>query len=340
MLEFREPWILLLALLVIPLFIGMRRPKGRIVFSSLKLWPTKSKSFKARTAFVPPLLLCGAFVFMVVALAGPRIPGGVIHQHREGISMMLVVDKSGSMAALDMSRDDKEQDRLEALKEVIRDFINGNQEGLNGRHDDSIGLISFATYPDSDCPLTLDHVTLLELIRELEIAGREESGTSIGDALGLATERLRTAPSKSKVVILLTDGVNNSGYEDPIEAARMAAQFGIKVYTIGIGTNGLAPVRVLDPFTGRKIIQQYPVEIDEKAMTEIAEMTGGEYFRATDRKSLVGIYEKIDKLEKTKISEARTTHYDEKFEIFLIIGLILAVLGIVLRLTYYRRTPI
>jgi Ca-activated chloride channel family protein len=120
----------------------------------------------------------------------------------------------------------------------------------------------------------------------------------------------------------------------------MAAQFGIKVDTIGIGTNGLAPVRVTDPFTGRKLIQQYPVEIDEKAMTEIAEMTGGEYFRATDRKSLVSIYEKIDKLEKTKINETRTTHYDEKFENFLMIGLILAVLGVILRLTYYRRTPI
>ncbi|MBQ8036244.1 MAG: VWA domain-containing protein [Proteobacteria bacterium] len=339
MFEFREPWFLALAILAIPLFIVLKRPIGRIRFSSLKIWPDKSRSFKARTTFIPPLLLSLAFIAFCVTLAGPRIPGGVVHKHKEGISIMLVVDKSGSMEALDMSKDDKEQNRLEALKEVLADFINGNGGTLRGRPDDAIGLVSFALYPDSDCPLTLDHVTLMELIRDIKIADRDESQTAIGDALGLAAERLRDAPGKSKVMILLTDGVNNAGYEDPLETARMAAQFGIKIYTIGIGTNGTAPIYLTNPFTGRKYIDQIPVELDEESLTQIAEMTGGEYFRAKDRTGLEEIYEKIDQLEKTKINEDRTLHYDEKYAQFLIIGLILALLGVLLKVTYYRRSP-
>ncbi|MBQ1927326.1 MAG: VWA domain-containing protein [Proteobacteria bacterium] len=339
MFEFREPWFLALAILAIPLFIAMRRPIGRIRFSSLKIWPDKSNSFKARTAFIPPFLLSVAFIMFCIALAGPRISGGVVHKHKEGISIMLVIDKSGSMEALDMSREDKEQNRLEALKEVLDDFINGNGSTLRGRPDDAIGLVSFALYPDSDCPLTLDHLTLMELIRDVQIADRDESATAIGDAIGLATERLRDAPGKSKVMILLTDGVNNAGYEDPLETARMAAQFGIKIYTIGIGTNGVAPIYMTNPFTGRRSITQTPVELDEASLTEIAEMTGGEYFRAKDRTGLEDIYEKIDQLEKTKISEDRTLHYDEKYELSLLIGMILALLGVILKVTYYRRSP-
>ncbi|MBR4985713.1 MAG: VWA domain-containing protein [Proteobacteria bacterium] len=274
-----------------------------------------------------------------ITLAGPRIPGGVVHRHKEGISIMLVVDKSGSMDALDMSKEDKEQNRLEALKDVLADFINGNGSTLRGRPDDAIGLVSFALYPDSDCPLTLDHVTLMELVRDVKIADREESQTAIGDALGLAAERLRDAPGNSKVMILLTDGVNNAGYEDPLETARMAAQFGIKIYTIGIGTNGTAPIYMTHPFTGRKYIDQIPVELDEASLTQIAEMTGGEYFRAKDRAGLEDIYEKIDKLEKTKINEDRTLHYDEKYTQFLMIGMLLALLGVLLKVTYYRRSP-
>lgn len=346
MLEFREPLFLLLTVLAIPLYFWMRRPIGRIKFSSLSIWPTRVKSFRARTAFVPPLLISLAFISFCIALSGPRIPGGVIHQHREGISIMLVVDKSGSMFALDMSKQDEEgkviqeQDRLEALKDVLHEFIKGNGSTLKGRENDSIGLVSFGTYPDSDCPLTLDHITLLQLIDEVHIVTeRNESGTAMGDAIGLAVERLREAPGKSKVMILLTDGVNNTGYEDPIETARMAAEFGIKIYTVGIGTNGFAKVRVKDPWSGRQVMQNMPVELDEKGLTEIADMTGGQYFRATDRKGLETIYEKIDALEKTKISENRTMHYDEKFAIAILVGLILAALGALLRLTYYRRSP-
>lgn len=339
MLEFREPLFLWISLLAIPLFFVMLRRGGRIRFSSLSMWSVKTTSFRAKTSFIPALLLALSFVALSVTLAGPRVPGGVIKQHREGIAMMLAIDKSGSMAALDMSKGDKEQDRLEALKDVLGDFIKGNGK-LKGRYDDAIGIVSFASYPDSDCPLTLDHVTLMQLVNDISIVtDREESGTAIGDALGLSVERLRESESASKVIILLTDGVNNTGYEDPIEAARMAAQFGIKVYTIGIGTNGFAPVRLTNPFTGRSMMRQMPVELDEKMLTQIADMTGGLYFRATNREGLEAIYEKIDALEKTKISEDRTTHYDEKYFWSLAIGLILALCGLILRMTYYRRMP-
>lgn len=339
MLEFREPLFLWISLLAIPLFFVMLRRGGRIRFSSLSMWAVKTTSFRAKTSFIPALLLALSFVALSVTLAGPRVPGGVIKQHREGIAMMLAIDKSGSMAALDMSKGDKEQDRLEALKDVLGDFIKGNGK-LKGRYDDAIGIVSFASYPDSDCPLTLDHVTLMQLVDDISIVtDREESGTAIGDALGLSVERLRESESASKVIILLTDGVNNTGYEDPIEAARMAAQFGIKVYTIGIGTNGFAPVRLTNPFTGRSMMRQMPVELDEKMLTQIADMTGGLYFRATNRDGLEAIYEKIDALEKTKISEDRTTHYDEKYFWSLAIGLILALCGLILRMTYYRRMP-
>ena len=253
--------------------------------------------------------------------------------------MMMVVDKSGSMQALDMSKDDKEQDRLTALKEVLGEFVKGNHKNLKGRPDDAIGVVSFGSFPDSDCPLTLDHLTLMQIVQDIEIAEQSESGTAIGDALGLAVERLREAPGTSKVIVLLTDGVNNTGYEDPMDSARMAAQFGIKVYTIGIGTNGVAPIRVTNPFTGRPVIQQVPVEIDEDTLKEIAVITGGHYFRATNRQGLEDIYQKIDAMEKTKISEDRITHYDEKYGIFLVIGLILAALGLLLKQTYYSRSP-
>lgn len=340
MLEFREVLLLLLAILAIPLYMVMRRPSGRLKFSSLSIWPKNTRSFKSRTAFVPPLLLSLAFIALVVALAGPRIPGGSIRQYREGIAMMLVVDKSGSMAALDMSREDVELDRLGAVKETLRAFVLGDGKKFHGRPDDAIGLVSFASFPDSDAPLTLDHVTLMSLIEDLQIVtDRNEGATAIGDALAQAGERLRESKQVSKVVVLLTDGVNNTGYEEPIDAARMLVQLGIKVYTVGVGTMGFAPVRVEHPLTGRKMIQQVPVDLDEPTLIEIAEMTGGSYFRATDHQKLGDIYAQIDALEKTRISEDRLTHYDEHYVWALMAAWLLALLGILLSKTYYRRAP-
>lgn len=340
MLEFRQPLLLLVALLGIPLYLVLRRPVGRLTFSSLKIWSDTARSLRSRTAFLPALLCALAFVLLCVALAGPRIAGGITKEHREGISIMMVVDKSGSMAALDMSTKDKEQDRLEAIKNIFVQFVQGDQKNLRGRPDDAVGIVSFASYPDSDCPLTLDHASLINIAKNLEIVtDQNESGTAIGDALGLAVERLRTAKSASKVIILLTDGVNNSGVELPLDAAKMAQSQGIKVYTVGVGTNGFAPVRVADPFTGRQVLRNFPVEIDEKSLKEMADITGGAYFRATDNASLKEVYERIDALEKTKISEDRYTQYDEKFAWFLAFGLAFLALGLLLQATLYRRSP-
>ena len=340
MIEFVHPMLLLLALLAIPLFIVMLRPAGRMKFSGFGIWPNTGRSFRARTSFIPALLLALAFAALCVAAAGPRVPGeSKVREHREGISMMLVVDKSGSMEALDMATEDEpELNRLEALKKVIGEFVEGNGNTLSGRYDDAIGLVSFASYPDSDCPLTLDHATLMELVDDIQIAERNESGTAIGDALGLAGERLRENQAKSKVIVLLTDGVNNTGYEAPLDAARMVADLGIKIYTIGIGTNGTALMPTIG-FFGRKTVMPVPVEIDEKTLTKIAELSGGEYFRATDNESLHHIYEKIDALEKSKISEDRYMLYDEKYANFVVLALLLAAAGMLLRVTYYRRMP-
>jgi len=340
MLEFREPLLLLLAALAVPLYVVMRRPHGRMKFSGLEIWPCHVRSFRARTSFVPPLLLALSFILFCTALSGPRVAGGVIRQQREGIAMMLIVDKSGSMAALDMSKDDKEQDRLEAIKDVLRAFILGDGKRLKGRPNDAIGLVSFGTFPDTDSPLTLDHVTLLQLIRDLQILTEPgEGSTAIGDALALAGERLRESKAASRVIILLTDGENNAGYMEPIEAARMLSQLGIRVYTIGVGANGFAPIRVRDPFFGREVLRQVPVVLDERMLTQIAEMTGGAYFRATDRAGLERIYAEIDALERTLISEDRLTHYDERYASFLVWAMLCAALGFILRMTYYRRAP-
>jgi len=338
MIEYREPLLLLLAILAIPLFILMLRPAGRMKFSSFSVWPVRGTSFRSETSFIPALLVSLGFAAMCVALAGPREPGGEVREHREGIAMMLVVDKSGSMDALDMATEEKQnQNRLEAVKEVVTEFVKGNGTTLTGRYDDSIGLISFASFPDTDCPLTLDHITLMQLVKDMTLADRNESATALGDALGLAGERLRESPAKSKVIVLLTDGVSNTGYEEPLDAAKMVASLGIKVYTIGVGTNGTAPMRVKTLFGTS--IQQVPVEIDEKTLTEISKMTGGEYFRATDRAGLESIYAKIDSLEKTKISETRYLHYNEKFEFWVYLAFLLSSMGFLLKVTYYRRVP-
>ena len=339
LLEFREPLLLLTALLAIPVYILLRRPIGRIKFSSLSIWPKKDSTLRSKTSFIPPLLLAIAMALLGITLAGPRIPGGTITEHRQGISIMMVVDKSGSMAALDMSYKNQERERLDAVKDLFVQFVNGDGDNLKGRPDDAIGIISFAAYPDSDCPLTLDHLALNNIANDIKIVTEDsENSTAIGDALGLAVERLRDAKTATKIAILMTDGVNNSGYEMPLDAARIAAQNDIRIYTVGIGTNGMAPIRVRD-FFGQLVLRSIPVEIDEEMLKQVANITGGEYFRATDNDSLKGVYEKIDQLEKTQIHENRYTHYDEKYEFFLFLSLLLAALGWGLQMTVYRRSP-
>jgi Ca-activated chloride channel family protein len=337
--EFREPLMLVAMLLAIPVYLLARRAPGRVLFSSFMTLPRAGKSWRASFSWVPDALIALATVALVVALAGPRIGERHGREEREGIAIMMVVDRSGSMRALDLSTDDEERTRLDAVKAVFEEFVLGG-DGLPGRPDDAVGLVAFAGYADTGCPLTLDHDALVGVARTIEIVeDRSEDGTAIGDGLGLAVERLRNSTAHSRVAVLLTDGVNNAGTESPLSAADLAKSQGVKVYTIGAGTTGLAPVRVRDPFSGRSVLRPVPVEIDEESLREIARRTGGQYFRATDADGLREVYREIDRLERTRISEERWREYDEHFGWFVAAGLSLACLAWVSRGAVFPRLP-
>lgn len=339
-LEFQEPLYLLAALLALPVFLLARRSPGRVLFSSFQALPPSAKTWRTRLIWVPDLLLALAVVGLSIALAGPRIGERFSRVEKEGIAIMMVVDTSGSMQALDLSTSDQEKTRLQAVQDVFDEFVLGGAGALAGRPDDAIGLVSFAGYADTACPLTLDHENLVAIARNLNIVtSQAEDGTAIGDALGLAVERLRESTAESRIALLLTDGVHNAGVESPVAAAELARSQGIKVYTIGAGTTGLAPVRVKDPFTGRPTLRSMPVEVDEETLKEVAERTGGRFFRATDAAGLTAVYEEIDRLERTRIAEDRYRQYHEYFVIPLAMGLLLAMFGWLLRGTWLARVP-
>jgi Ca-activated chloride channel homolog len=336
--ELRQPWFLLAALAAPIIYMWARRAPGRVTFSSLRLLPAR-RSWRARTSFVPAALLVLAAVALAVALAGPRIPDRRGDVRREGIAIMMVVDVSGSMRALDLSTPEEERTRLDAVIDVFADFVTGKQ-GLPGRPNDAIGLVSFAGYADTRSPLTLDHDNLVAIARSLEIVNdREEDGTALGDGLGLAVERLRESKARSRVAILLTDGVSNAGTDAPLDTAKLARKLGIKVYTVGAGTNGLAPVRFEDPATGRSYLRQTMVEIDEETLRAIADQTGGAYFRATDGDGLRQVYGQIDRLERSQLQGARWRQYREEFGLPLALGLFLAALALIGEATLWRRLP-
>lgn len=337
--EFREPWFLAICLAAIPVWWLSRRAPGRIVFSSLAVLPSHARSWRMRVSWLVDALFAVAVVALSIALAGPRAPDSDTKVRGEGIAVMMVIDISGSMRALDLSKGDEEQTRLDAVKQVFETFVHGGGD-MRGRPNDAIGVVAFARYADTACPLTLDHSNLTTVARGLAIVTeRSEDGTAMGDALGLAVERLRQSPAQSRVAILLTDGMNNAGEEDPLAAAELARTQGVKVYTIGAGTDGLAPVRVRDPFTGQMVLRPTRVEIDEKTLREIAERTTGTYFRATDADALASVYEQIDLLERTELTEKRRRRYHEYFPLMLALGLAAASLGWLLRGTVFRRLP-
>ena len=338
MLEFREPLLLLLAVLAVPVFLLARRAPGRVLFSSLSLLPAVAIGWRARFAWVPDALLAAALLALVVALAGPRIGERTSHVQREGIAIMMVVDTSGSMSALDLSTSNRERTRLQAVQDVFERFVLGGGE-LPGRPDDAIGLVSFAGYADTAAPLTLDHENLVAVARNLEITTlREENFTAIGDALGLAVERLRESPAESRIALLLTDGVNNAGVETPAAAAELARSQNVKVYTIGAGSTGIAHMRVPDGRRGTTL-RAVAVEIDEETLRDVAERTGGRYFRADNAEALVDVYAEIDHLERTRITEDRTRQYNELYATPLLAALLLAALGWLARGAVFARVP-
>jgi Ca-activated chloride channel family protein len=330
--ELREPLLLLVALAALPVFALARRSAGRVVFSSLRLLPLDVPSLRARLLALPAVLLALAALSLGVALAGPRVPDQTTRVQRKGIAIALAVDISGSMRALDLSTEGHERTRLEAVKDVLREFV-------AKRPDDAIGLVSFARFADCRCPLTLDHQNLLLVADDLENAIPEEDGTALGDGLGLALERLRESPAESKVCILLTDGCSNTGEIAPLQAAQVARALGIKVYTVGAGTEGMAPIRVEDPFTGQMVLRQIPADLDEKTLQAIAVESGGRFFRASDGEGLRSCYREIDKLERTQVAEVRYLQYHELYPYLVAIALGLACAGLLLQATWLRRLP-
>jgi Ca-activated chloride channel family protein len=315
-------WLLLLpaALLVWWRWLSPRR-RPAVGYSSLATAARVGRSWSVRLRWIVPVLRTLAIAGLVVAMARPRKADEHTRIHTEGIAINLVVDRSGSMRASDFRIEGQPTSRLDAVKSVVRQFVAGGDD-LPGRPDDLIGLIAFARYADSGCPLTLDHDHLLEVVQETPfVTEREEDGTAIGDAIALGVERLQSLDQRpdlagrgaiqSKVMILLTDGESNVGDIEPLTAARMARALDIKVYTIGAGTDaGQAPVP-FDVGGGRTIIRHVPVSIDEETLREIASITGAEYFRATDTDSLQEVYARIDQLERTEIEQRRYRDYRE-----------------------------
>ncbi|QDS96902.1 vWA domain-containing protein [Adhaeretor mobilis] len=311
-------WFLLLLLLVPALgWLLFRSRTTAIAFSSTENLRKLPTTWKQRLRWLPPAMLLAAIMLMIVALARPQEGRKQTISESEGIAIELLVDRSGSMQAMDFKIEGEHVDRLTAIKNVAGQFVNGGDK-LDGRTSDLVGLITFAGQADGVTPPTLDHAFLVGQLNQSEIVTQQsEDGTAIGDAIGLAVEKLtslensETRNIKSKVAILLTDGENNAGDVDPIQAAELAATLGVKIYTIGVGTNGQAPVPVVDPFTGRKVVRWMEVKIDEQTLTKVAEVTGGKYFRATDTESLQNIYQEIDKLEKSRLEEKQYVDYRE-----------------------------
>lgn len=334
---FAHPWYLWAALAIVPVVLLARHAAGRVQFSSLAALP-HGATWRTRLAWLPDALYGLAVLALAVALAGPHRYDGQHRIKRRGIAVMMVVDHSGSMQALDLSERTREQTRLDAVKRVFEQFVLGG-DGLGGRPDDAIGLIAFARYADTLSPLTLDHANLATAARQVEIVTEQrEDGTAVGDGLAQAVERLRAAPQTSKVAIVLTDGVSNAGEVAPLAAASLASDAGVKVYTVGAGTNGRAPIRVTSAFGGTELVS-VPVQIDEDTLRKIAETTGGRYFRATDLDGLRQVYKEIDRLERTEIDETQTGEPAQLYGYLVALAMLAMAGAVTLRATLLRRLP-
>jgi Ca-activated chloride channel family protein len=271
-----------------------------------------------------------SIAFFIIALARPRHGKGSTDIESSGIDIVLTLDVSGSMEALDFKLEGKPANRLEVVKNVVGKFA-------GQRPNDKLGMVAFAGRPYLVSPLTMDHEFLSKRLSDVKM-GQVEDGTAIGSAIASSVGHLRDSNAKSRIIILLTDGVNNAGAVNPLTAAEAAKALGIKVYTIGAGTRGEAPVPVRDAF-GRTHLQTMKVEIDEEMLKQVATATGGQSFRATDTDSLEKIYESINQLEKTTRKLKKYQQYDELYLWFLVPGLGLLLIELVLNQTRFRRLP-
>jgi Ca-activated chloride channel family protein len=332
-LTFAHPWWLLLLLLLPALAIanGARGAAPAVVFSSLQAIKPLGKPRRSRMGAWLTSLLLLALALLIAALARPQAGSTVSHTEASGIDIMLALDVSGSMIAEDFTIGGQRASRIEVVKNVTQSFI-------DGRPNDRIGMLCFASRPYLVSPLTLDHDWLLRNMERVRL-GLVEDGTAIGSAIASCANRLKERKdAKSRIVVLLTDGDNNAGKISPLTAAEAAAALGIKVYTIGAGTNGEAPMPMQDPF-GRKIYQNVKVDVDEDTLKKIADITGGRFYRATDTKTLKQIFEQIDTLEKSKMELTQYKQYRDLFPWFLGAGLVILAFQGALAQTKGRRLP-
>ncbi|MDR4496535.1 MAG: VWA domain-containing protein [Candidatus Scalindua sp.] len=333
MIFLKDPLILILILILIPLILAnyiIRKESGNLRFSSLNLFKNIKPGKALRLKHTLISLRIFIIILLVIALARPQ--SGKAHSRikTEGIDIVLALDVSGSMLAEDFTVEEKRHNRLYVAKEVVKDFI-------KWRENDRLGMVVFAGQAYTQCPLTLDYDILLQFLEKVNI-GMVEDGTAIGSAIGVCVNRLKSSKAKSKVIILLTDGRNNSGEIDPFTAAEIAKTFDIKIYTVGAGTKGLAPYPTKGAF-GFTVYKPMQIDIDDEGLTEIAKITGGKYFRATDTESLKEVYKQIDSLERTEMEIAKYTEYNELFHYLVIPALGVFIFEIFLANTRFRKIP-
>lgn len=330
---FANSYYFFLLLLLIPYiiwyFFNRKKSDTALTVSDTHAYLFAPKSWKTQLIDLPFFLRIITFVMIVIVLARPQTSNSWRNSETEGIDIMLALDISTSMLSEDLK-----PNRIEAAKDVAASFI-------AGRPNDNIGLVIFASQSFTQCPMTTDHSVLLNLFRNVNCTiaqrGIIEDGTAIGMGLANAVSRLKDSQAKSKVVILLTDGSNNSGDISPATAAEIAKKFGVRVYTIGVGTNGSAPYPM--PVAGGVQYMNIPVEIDTKTLENIAAITGGKFYRATNTRSLENIYNDIDKLEKTKLKVKQYSKRYEAYQIFALIGLLSLLAEVILRFTVFKKIP-
>jgi Ca-activated chloride channel homolog len=329
---FRDPLFLLLlpAVLFLVFYAAKKKKSAGIKFSAGELVEGLQGSWRTRLSARLYILRILSASLIILALARPHSPLADSKIETEGIDIVLAVDSSTSMLAEDFKMGSGRANRMEVVKEAVRDFI-------KGRKNDRIGIVTFAARPYTVCPLTLDYNWLLQNVDRIR-TGMIEDGTAIGSGIASSLNRIRGTLAKSKVIILLTDGRNNAGKIPPLTAAEAAKALKVKIYTIGAGSKGPVPYPVKDIF-GNTVYQQIEADIDEDTLTKIASLTGAKYFRATDSQSLKNIYSEIDRMEKSLGESKGYLEYKELFPFFLVPGLVFLLAEIVLSHTVFRRLP-
>src|ERR1035437_5488825 len=332
---FGHPYFLLL-LLLLPLLGWLKGKQGQppaFVYSSVQLVRGILNVSRTRSGAFLAALRWLVLALLIIALAQPRLTKSETRIRASGVDIAVALDMSGSMASEDFEVGQERLSRLAMAKAVLKKFI-------DKRPSDRIGIVAFATQAYIAAPLTLDHDFLLENLARLELGTIDDKSTAIGSALSTAINRLRELKSKSKIVILMTDGQNNAGKVAPLTVAEAARTLGVKVCTIGVGPRGEAPMPAgRNPFTGQMVYRMMPVEIDEDTLQKIANMTGGKYYRADNAQRFQAIYAEIDKLEKTEAEVKKFAHHDELFAWLISPGLGVLLLEILLRHTLWRRLP-